>query len=141
MTRPTVRREDCRRAFFKGSGPGGQHRNKTETCVRYVHLPTGIQAEGKSERSRHANDEFAWKLLVAKVEQAAETREAQAKLAAWAAKPDVAFGGQVRSYFMTGSDRRVIDHRSGHESGDPAAVVGRGRIDGFLRAAMEGRRS
>lgn len=135
MSRVVVRREDCRRAFFKGSGPGGQHRNKTETCVRYVHLPTGIQAEGKSERSRKANDEHAWALLVGKVERLAEDRAARRAMEDWAAKPDAGFGNHVRSYVIGGKDRRVVDHISGHAEDDPRPVL-RGRIDGFLRAAL-----
>jgi peptide chain release factor 2 len=139
MSRIVVRREDCRRAFFKGSGPGGQHRNKTETCVRYVHLPTGIQAEGKSERSRHANDEAAWSLLLAKVARMEDDRSAIQAMADWAAKPDASYSSQARSYFLTGPERRVIDHRSGHRSADPASVL-RGRIDGFLRHAIDARK-
>jgi peptide chain release factor 2 len=137
----TVRREDCRRAFFRGSGPGGQHKNKTETCVRYIHLPTGIQSEGKSERSRDANDKAAWSLLLAKVARMENDVAARRALMAWAAKPDAAFGSQVRSYVLDGGSRRVVDHRTGLHSDDPASVVGRGKIDGFLRAALEASRS
>jgi len=41
--------------FFRGSGPGGQHRNKTETGVRIRHLPTGVIVTATESRSRSLN--------------------------------------------------------------------------------------
>jgi len=40
--------------FFRGSGPGGQHRNKTETAVRLVHW-SGAVATAQDQRSREQN--------------------------------------------------------------------------------------
>jgi peptide chain release factor 2 len=40
--------EDLKRDVFRSGGPGGQHQNKTESGVRYTHLPTGIAAESRS---------------------------------------------------------------------------------------------
>ena len=45
----------CDVQAHRASGPGGQHRNKAETAVRLVHLPSGTSAEGKDERSRSQN--------------------------------------------------------------------------------------
>jgi ribosome-associated protein len=45
----------CEVQTHRASGPGGQHRNKTETAVRLVHLPSGITVEGKDQRSRTQN--------------------------------------------------------------------------------------
>ena len=41
--------------FFRGSGPGGQHRNTSETGVRITHLPTGVVVTATESRSRHLN--------------------------------------------------------------------------------------
>jgi len=46
---------DIRIDYFRGSGPGGQHRNTSETGVRITHLPTGIVAVATESRSRHLN--------------------------------------------------------------------------------------
>jgi protein subunit release factor B len=45
----------CDVQAHRASGPGGQHRNKAETAIRLVHLPSGVSAEGKDERSRTQN--------------------------------------------------------------------------------------
>ena len=43
----------------KGSGPGGQHRNKVETVVVLYHKPTGITVRCETERSQYKNKEIA----------------------------------------------------------------------------------
>jgi protein subunit release factor B len=45
----------CEVQVHRAGGPGGQHRNKTETAVRLVHGPSGVVAEGKDQRSRAQN--------------------------------------------------------------------------------------
>jgi len=47
--------KDIEITFFRASGPGGQHRNKTETGVRIRHLPTGIIVTATESRSRSLN--------------------------------------------------------------------------------------
>ncbi len=55
--------KDCEISFFRASGPGGQHRNKTETAVRVVHVPTGTIALAVEERSQSRNRERAFERL------------------------------------------------------------------------------
>jgi protein subunit release factor B len=59
--------QDLRIDFFRASGPGGQHRNKSETGVRITHLPTGIVVTATESRSRHLNLRHAFARLEAKL--------------------------------------------------------------------------
>ncbi|MGC3996638.1 MAG: peptide chain release factor-like protein [Anaeromyxobacter sp.] len=45
----------CEETFFVASGPGGQHRNKTESGVRLVHGPTGLVVTATERRSQLQN--------------------------------------------------------------------------------------
>ncbi|MEE9278009.1 MAG: peptide chain release factor-like protein [Dehalococcoidia bacterium] len=45
----------CRVDTFRASGPGGQHRNKTDTAVRLTHQPTGCRAQASERRSQQQN--------------------------------------------------------------------------------------
>lgn len=58
---------DLRIDFFRASGPGGQHRNKTETGVRLTHLPSGIVVTATESRSRQINLRHAFMRLEAKL--------------------------------------------------------------------------
>jgi protein subunit release factor B len=61
----------CDVQAHRASGPGGQHRNKAETAVRLVHLPSGVSVEGKDERSRTQNLRIALGRLREKLERRA----------------------------------------------------------------------
>jgi peptide chain release factor 1 len=54
----------------RGSGPGGQHRNKTESAVIVKHVPTGLQVRCESERSQHQNRANALGVLRARLWEA-----------------------------------------------------------------------
>lgn len=58
----------CRVETFRAGGPGGQHQNTSETGVRLVHLPTGVKATAREERSQHRNRQVALERLRAKLE-------------------------------------------------------------------------
>jgi ribosome-associated protein len=61
----------CDVQAHRASGPGGQHRNKTETAIRLVHEPSGVSAEGKDQRSRTQNLGAALARLREKLERRA----------------------------------------------------------------------
>lgn len=96
----------------RGSGPGGQNRNKTESCVIVTHKPTGIQVRIDNERSQHQNKATAMKVLAAKLYQ-------QSAMLAQVSKNDQRKqqvgsgmrGDKVRTYRE--QDDQVTDHRSG----------------------------
>jgi protein subunit release factor B len=56
-------RDDVEITYVKGSGPGGQHRNKRETGVRLHHVPTGITVTATERRERPQNLSLAWERL------------------------------------------------------------------------------
>lgn len=58
-----IREADLKIEYYRGSGPGGQHRNVTETCVRIRHLPTGIVVQACESRSQARNRELALERL------------------------------------------------------------------------------
>lgn len=60
---PRLDRSTVRVDTMRGSGPGGQHRNKTDSGVRLVHHETGIIVTATEDRSQHVNREVAWKRL------------------------------------------------------------------------------
>ncbi len=64
---------ECRVETFRAGGPGGQHQNTTESGVRLVHLPTGLRAVAREERSQHRNRVVALGRLRAKLEALHET--------------------------------------------------------------------
>jgi protein subunit release factor A len=58
---------ECRVETFRAGGPGGQHQNTTESGVRLVHLPSGLRAVAREERSQHRNRAKALERLRAKL--------------------------------------------------------------------------
>jgi peptide chain release factor 1 len=70
-----VRKEDIRTDVFRASGAGGQHVNKTESGVRFTHLPTGIVAESTESRSQHKNRDIAMGRLVQQIQEAQVNRQ------------------------------------------------------------------
>jgi protein subunit release factor B len=62
--------QDIVEKFVRSSGKGGQHVNKTATCVQLTHIPTGISVKVQSERSQFRNREEAYRLLAEKIAEA-----------------------------------------------------------------------
>jgi protein subunit release factor B len=58
-----INETDIRVEFYRASGPGGQHRNTTDSAVRLRHLPTGIVVHAAENRSQLRNREVAMERL------------------------------------------------------------------------------
>src|SRR5580704_1367875 len=95
-----IKPDELKRDTFRSGGPGGQHQNKTESGVRYTHLPTGVAAESRSERSQHKNDDMAMKMLKAKLYRIEEQKRLAVVEKLYDEKGEVAWGNQIRNYVL-----------------------------------------
>jgi peptide chain release factor 1 len=105
-----IRRDDVRRDTFRSGGPGGQHQNKTESGVRLVHIPTGVVAESRTERSQHKNEDMCWRMLRSRIFEALQEKERIKRAAD--RKSQVGSGDRserIRTYNFP--QNRVTDHR------------------------------
>lgn len=105
-----VNKADLKVDTFRSSGAGGQHVNKTESGVRFTHLPTGIVAESTDGRSQIKNREIALNRLIAKIHDV--QREKYESEVASKRKSLVGTGdraGKIRTYNYP--QNRVTDHR------------------------------
>ena len=129
-----VRDEDLRVDTFRAGGAGGQHINKTDSAVRFTHLPTGIVVACQSERSQHKNRATAMKLLKAKLYEleVAKNRAELDKIAGERKKID--FGSQIRNYVLQ-PYQQVKDARTAYTSTSPQEVLD-GDLDGFIESYL-----
>ena len=129
--------EDLQVDTYRASGAGGQHVNTTDSAVRITHLPTGIVVQCQNQRSQHKNRAQAYKQLKARLYEAElQKREAEAS-AANAAKTDIGWGHQIRSYVLQ-PYQLVKDLRTGVTSTAPSDVLD-GDLDRFMAAALSQR--
>ncbi len=129
-----VKESDCRIDTFRSSGAGGQHVNTTDSAVRITHIPTGIVVACQQERSQHKNRATAWNMLRARLyELELKKREEKANAEA-AAKTDIAWGHQIRSYVLQ-PYQLVKDLRTGTQSTSPQDVLD-GDLDPFMEASL-----
>jgi peptide chain release factor 2 len=129
-----IRPEDLKRDTFRSGGPGGQHQNKTESGVRYTHLPTGIAAESRSERSQHKNDQMSLSLLKAKLYRIEEQKRRAEVEKLYDEKGEVAWGYQIRNYVMQ-PYTLVKDVRTGVETSQVQNILD-GDLDDFMQAYL-----
>ena len=127
-----INKADLKVDTFRSSGAGGQHVNKTESGVRFTHLPTGIVAESTDGRSQIKNREIAIQRLYQKIYQA--KREAYESEQAAKRKSLVGSGdrsGKIRTYNYP--QNRVTDHRINLTLYNLDKIV-EGSIDGIIEA-------
>jgi peptide chain release factor 2 len=126
--------KDVRIDVYRASGAGGQHVNKTESAVRITHLPTGVVVQCQNDRSQHKNRAQAWAMLRARLYEAEMRKREEAAAAENAAKSDIGWGHQIRSYVLQ-PYQLVKDLRTGMESHSPGDVLD-GELDPFMAASL-----
>jgi peptide chain release factor 1 len=105
-----IRKDELKVDTFRAQGAGGQHVNKTESGVRFTHLPTGIVAESTESRSQHKNREIAMQRLYVKIKEAqreknyTEQKDKRKSLVGTGDRSD-----KIRTYNYP--QNRVTDHR------------------------------
>ena len=110
--RVELRPEDLVEQFTKGSGAGGQHRNKTSTTVLLKHLPSGIAIRCDGGRSQSMNRDTAQELLQAKLQAQATTRAREERDASRKQQAGSGMrGDKIRTVQVQGDV--VVDHRRG----------------------------
>jgi peptide chain release factor 1 len=105
-----IKKADLKTDTFRSSGAGGQHVNKTESGVRFTHLPTGIVSESTDGRSQIKNREIALQRLYVKIYEAQKEKH-ESEVAAHR-RSLVGTGdrsGKIRTYNYP--QNRVTDHR------------------------------
>ena len=110
-----------------GSGPGGQHRNRTQSCVRMRHKETGMEVYIDG-RHQHRNRRLAHEILSAKVahhrmQAERDTFESMRRRQLGSGSR----GDKIRTYNFIKS--RAVDHRTGKKTSRVKDVIERGRFD------------
>ncbi len=130
-----IKDADVRLDFFRASGPGGQHVNKSSTAVRVTHLATGIVVTCQNERSQFRNRENALKVLRSRLYALREEERRKENEAKAGEKKEIAWGSQIRSYVLH-PYRMVKDNRTGVETSDVTGVLD-GNLDEFIEAYLK----
>ena len=129
-----VNDSDLRVDTYRASGAGGQHVNKTDSAVRFTHVPTGIVVTCQNERSQHKNRSTAMKILKARLYELEESKRDAERAAEYGQKSDNAWGNQIRSYVLQ-PYQMVKDLRTNAETSNVSAVLD-GDIDLFIEAYL-----
>ena len=121
--------KDLRLDYYRASGAGGQHVNKTESAVRITHIPTGIVVQCQNDRSQHKNKATAMKMLKSRIYEL--ELEKQRAASDSVEKSEMGWGHQVRSYVLF-PYKQVKDNRSNIAYSQADAV-----LDGDIKKIIE----
>jgi peptide chain release factor 2 len=129
-----IKPEDLKIDVFRASGAGGQHVNRTESAVRFTHLPTGLVVQCQNERSQHKNRASAMKQMRAKLFDYEMDKRRAADQKVEDSKLQINFGSQIRSYVLA-PYRLIKDHRTNLAIGDVDKVL-EGNLDPLIHAYL-----
>jgi peptide chain release factor 2 len=129
-----IKESDVRVDTMRAGGAGGQHVNKTESAIRLTHIPSGIVVMSQGDRSQHRNRAQAWVMLRSKLYEAELKKREEKAAVAQAAKTDIGWGHQIRSYVLQ-PYQMVKDLRTGVQTSNTGAVLD-GELDRFMEAAL-----
>ena len=129
-----IKEADVKTDTMRASGAGGQHVNKTESAIRLTHLPTGVVVFCQNDRSQHRNRAQAWDMLRARLYERELKKREEAAAAENAAKTDIGWGHQIRSYVLQ-PYQMVKDLRTGVQTSDTGGVLD-GDLDQFMEATL-----
>lgn len=116
-------KKDLKIEYMRGTGKGGQHKNKTDSCVRITHKPTGISAIVDG-RNQHQNKKAALKELEKKLEKAKSEKTEEKKKAERDRK--IKEHKTIRTYDF---NRGVVkDHRTG-KTASLKNILEKGKLD------------
>jgi len=132
-----INESDLKVDTYRSSGAGGQHVNTTDSAIRITHIPSGIIVACQQERSQHKNRATAMAMLKARLYEVELQKREEAANAESAAKTDVGWGHQIRSYVLQ-PYQMVKDLRTGHETSNTGAVLD-GDLDDFMEASLAAR--
>lgn len=121
--------KDLRLDYYRASGAGGQHVNKTESAVRITHIPTGIVVQCQNDRSQHKNKATAMKMLKSRIYEL--ELEKQRAASDSVEKSEMGWGHQIRSYVLF-PYKQVKDNRSNIAYSQADAV-----LDGDIKKIIE----
>lgn len=127
--------DDLRVDYYRASGAGGQHVNKTSSAVRITHLPTGVVVQCQNERSQHQNREVAMNMLKSRLVEILEQENKEKLDDLKGDYGQIAWGSQIRSYVFH-PYTMVKDHRTGTETGNIQAVMD-GNLDPFINSSLQ----
>ena len=125
---------DLKVDYYRSSGAGGQHINKTSSAVRITHIPTGIVCACQEERSQFQNKDKAMAMLKAKLYTLMQQAHAEKLSDIRGDVMSIAWGSQIRNYVLQ-PYTMVKDVRTGEETGNAQAVLD-GEIDNFIAAYL-----
>jgi peptide chain release factor 2 len=129
-----IKESDVRTDTMRASGAGGQHVNKTDSAIRLTHIPTNTVVQCQQDRSQHRNRAMAWDMLRAKLYELELKKREEKAVAAQAAKTDIGWGHQIRSYVLQ-PYQMVKDLRTGVSTSDTGGVLD-GDLDQFMQSVL-----